>query len=435
MLRTSHRGCRAIVDNARMNSTSSVLAAVLLTQVWMSACADDQLTEHQWQPLQSRDGSVLTARHEAAGVVVGDAIYLIGGRDNRPVERYSVTSGQWENLGLAPLELHHVQPVVLGTDIVLAGAFTCCYPEEKIVAEMHVFDTLTDTWRVGDSMPVDRLRGSTAAVAHQGRLYLLGGNTRGHSGGAVAWFDEYDPATGNWRTLPDAPNARDHFSAVMIGNELVAAAGRQSSMPNPADNPVQAVDIYDFDTGLWRSVSAIPTPRGGAVAVAHGQEVIVAGGEINTSSVALNVVEAYDVVADQWRSLSSMSSGRHGSGGGVIDNRLLMLSGASRIGGSHETDDAEMLQLSEIADAVDSPAPETVESVNPPESGEATDDVEDEIEVEGDVADDVTDHSEAEQGAGQSSSSVSRGGAGGPLLLMALTLTGLSRYRQLRALK
>ena len=159
-----------------MNSTISVLAAVLLTQVWMSAGADDQLTEHQWQPLQSRDGSVLTARHEAAGVVVGDAIYLIGGRDNRPVERYSVSSGQWENLGLAPLELHHVQPVVLGSDIVLAGAFTCCYPEEKIVAEMHVFDTLTDTWRVGDSMPVDRLRGSTAAVAHQGRLYLLGGN-------------------------------------------------------------------------------------------------------------------------------------------------------------------------------------------------------------------------------------------------------------------
>ncbi len=418
-----------------MKLTSSVLAAVLLTQVGMSASADDPLTEHQWQPLQSRDGSVLTARHEAAGVVVGDAIYLIGGRGNRPVERYSVTRGQWENLGLAPLELHHVQPVVLGTDIVLAGAFTCCYPEEKIVAEMHVFDTLTDTWRVGDSMPVDRLRGSTAAVAHQGRLYLLGGNTRGHSGGAVAWFDEYDPATGNWRRLPDAPNARDHFSAVMIGNALVAAAGRQSSMPNPADNPVQAVDIYDFDSGLWRSVSTIPTPRAGAVAVAHGQDVIIAGGEINTSSVALNVVEAYDIVADQWRTLSPMSSGRHGSGGGVIDNRLLMLSGASHIGGSHETGDAEMLQLPEMADVVDSPAPETLEPVNPPESEAVTGEVAGEIDVGGGVEGHVTDQDEAGQGVGQSTSSVSRGGAGGPLLLMALMLAALRRERPLRALK
>ena len=220
----------------------------------------------------------------------------------------------------------------------------------------------------------------------------------------------------------------------MIGNELVAAAGRQSSMPNPADNPVQAVDIYDFDTGLWRSVSTIPTPRGGAVAVAHGQEVIIAGGEINTSSLALNVVEAYDIVADQWRTLSPMSSGRHGSGGGVIDNRLLMLSGASHIGGSHETDDAEMLQLREIADVVESPAPETVEPVDPPESEEVRGDVDDDMEVEGDVADDVPDDSEAEQGAGPSPSSISRGGAGGPLLLMALTLAGLRRYRQLQPL-
>lgn len=379
-----------------MNIRLSLLAAVLLSQTGLSAHADSPITELNWQPLVSTDGSVLTARHEAAGVVVGEAIYLIGGRGNRPVERFSMTTGQWENLGLAPLELHHVQPVVLGTDILLMGAFTCCYPREQLVAEIHVFDTLTDTWRVEGSLPADRLRGSVAVVVREERIYLLGGNTQGHDGGAVAWFDEYDPSTGIWQALPDAPNARDHFSAVLLGNKLIAAAGRQTSMPNPAANPVQAVDVYDFDTRSWHSVATIPTVRGGAVAVAHGNDVIVAGGEINTSDVALDVVEAYDVINDQWRTLPPMKSGRHGSGGGIIDARFIMLSGASRIGGSHEAGDAEVLQLSELPVVVDPQDP--VIPVEP----------------------------EPAEQAGASSRS---GGAGGPALLLCLLSGLLSRSR------
>ncbi len=321
------------------------LACLLLLS--FATTAAGQSRSDQWQLLQSTDGSKLSARHEAAGVVLGESIYLIGGRGNRPVERYIITTGQWENLGLAPLELHHAQPVVIGDDIYIAGAFTCCYPRERIVAEIHVLDTRTNTWDVVGSMPAERLRGSTAAVSHEGKLYLLGGNTQGHDGGAVAWFDEYDPTTGKWQILPDAPHARDHFSAVLIGNELVAASGRQTALPNPAANPVQAVDIYDFESGQWRSGAPIPTVRGGAASVAYAGDVIVAGGEINTSGSALSVVEAYDVVTDAWRTLPAMITGRHGSGGGVSGRRMFMLSGASSIGGATETEDAETLLLSE----------------------------------------------------------------------------------------
>ncbi len=325
--------------------TFSLTGLLLLA---LASAAAGQSQSDQWQLLQSTDGSNLSARHEAAGVVLGDSIYLMGGRGNRPVERYSMTTGHWENLGLAPLELHHAQPVVIGDDIYIAGAFTCCYPRETIIAEIHVLDTQANTWDVVGSMPVERLRGSTAAVAHGGKLYVLGGNTQGHDGGAVAWFDEFDPSTGQWLVLPDAPNARDHFSAVMIGNELVAASGRQTALPNPAANPVQAVDIYDFESGQWRSGAPIPTARGGAAAVGYGMDVIVAGGEINTSSRALDVVEAYDVSADIWRTLPAMITGRHGSGGGVSGGQMFMFSGASSIGGATETEDSETLQLPEL---------------------------------------------------------------------------------------
>lgn len=394
---------------------------MLLVQTGLLAQTDSQTPNFQWQPLESNDGSALTARHEAAGVVVGNAIYLIGGRGNRPLERFSLDTGQWENLGLAPLELHHVQPVVVGTDILLVGAFSCCYPQEQIVAEIHVFDTVTDTWRIQGSLPADRLRGSAAAVVHEGLVYLLGGNTLGHNGGAVPWFDEYDPSTGAWRVLPDAPNARDHFSAVMIGNELVAAAGRQTRMPNPAANPVQAVDIYDFETASWRSAASIPTLRGGAVAVAYGGEVIVAGGEINLSNVALDVVEAYNPGSDQWRTLSAMSTGRHGSGGGVLDNHFIMLSGASRIGGSHETGDAEILQLPEPQNTGNQQEP--LEPDNPEET--ATDTDTDTGRDEGNVG---HEESDAEGTLGEPPPSTkSGGGAFGPMLFLALLTLWMRR--------
>lgn len=298
-----------------------------------------------WETLISSDGSMLTARHEAASVVIDEHIYLIGGRGNRPVERYSTVTGQWENLGLAPMELHHMQPVVVGQSIYVIGAFTCCFPLEDLVAQIHVFDTSTGVWDTAGTVPAERLRGSAAAVTYNNKIYLLGGNTLGHSGGAVAWFDEYDPATGDWRELADAPNARDHFSAVMIDDQLVAAAGRQTNLPRPAANPVLTTDIYDFTLGQWRSTTNIPTVRAGTVAVGYDGEVIVAGGEISTSDDALNVVEAFDVDSDTWRTLPGMNTGRHGSGGGIVGRQFHVLSGASTIGGASETIDAEVFLL------------------------------------------------------------------------------------------
>lgn len=326
----------------------------------------------QWQQFSSLDGSQLTERHEAAAVVIDQAIYLIGGRGaDRPVERYSTITGQWENLGFAPLELHHVQPVTIDKRIYLLGAFTCCYPREQAVAEIHIFDTETEAWSVDDvGIPQDRVRGSAAAFVRNEKIYLLGGNTQGHSGGAVPWFDEYDPVERQWRQLPDAPHARDHFSAVLINDQVIASAGRQTNMPNPAANPVPATDVYDFISGEWHTAASIPTVRAGAVAIGYGGEVIVAGGEINTTADALNTVEAYDAETDSWQIMPSMTLGRHGSGGGVIGSRFYMLSGAFTAGGRDETSTSEYLDLPEIPEMPETPeTPETPGIVDPADPG------------------------------------------------------------------
>jgi len=322
--------------------STAVCMAVLLCSPWVAAVLS---VDTQWQEISSTDGSNLSRRHEAAGVVIDDYIYLMGGRGNRPVERYSVVTEQWENLGVAPKELHHMQPVAIDSKIYVLGAFSCCYPDEELVSEIYVFDTVSSTWNVVGSIPQDRLRGSAGAAVYEGKIYLLGGNTLGHNGGAVAWFDEYNPETGEWRVMPDAPNARDHFAAIVIDSQLVAAAGRQTRQPSPAANPVMQTDVFDFASNQWRQGEAIPTVRAGTVAVGYDNHVLVAGGEINTSSDALNVVEAYDPADDSWQRLPDMTTGRHGSGGGIIGSRFYMLSGAVTIGGATESETSELIQL------------------------------------------------------------------------------------------
>jgi len=296
-----------------------------------------------WQLVNSSDGSAPEARHESGAVNVNGKLYLLGGRQMRLIQYFDSANSTWTTLGTTPLELHHFQPVAIGNTIYVVGAFTCCYPMETLVADVHAYDTQTNTWSIAGSMPASRLRGSAAAVVRNNKIYILGGNTKGHSGGAVAWFDEFDPATGQWKTLPDAPAARDHFSAVLVNDYLVAAGGRQTSLPNPFKNAVVQTDVYDFVEGEWTTAGAIPTARAGAVAIAAGDEVIVAGGEINTETDSLDSVEAFNVYSRQWRVLQSLQMGRHSGGGAVVGNNFHMTAGSLKTGGAPETNSHEML--------------------------------------------------------------------------------------------
>ena len=305
-----------------------------------------------WQTVTSSDGSLPTARHEASAVAVGNNLYLLGGRGNRPLEIFDTVNRTWRDLGRAPVELHHFQPVVVGDKIFALGAFTCCYPNEPSVAEIYVFDTTTEQWSIEGVVPEARRRGAAAAAVYNGKIYLIGGNTLGHNGGAVPWFDSYDPSTGDWEILPDAPNARDHFAVAIIDGRLVAAAGRQTVQPNPFVNPVLTTDIYNFAAGSWSSGADIPTARAGTMIAAADSELLVAGGEINTTSQALRTTEAYNVLTNQWRTLQPMIFQRHSGGAAVVNDIWHVVAGSEVQGGptERELNTHESLDLTSMTD-------------------------------------------------------------------------------------
>lgn len=296
----------------------------------------------EWQQLYNNNP--VTPRHEAGGVTVNGRLYVMGGRGMRPVEMYDPATQIWTHVANTPMEMHHFQPVAINGIIYVLGAFTCCFPEEQVIPSVYRFNTATNQWSIGAELPANRRRGSAGAIVYNNKIYLLGGNTKGHNGGAVNWFDEFDPQSGKWTTLPDAPDARDHITLGIVNDKLVAAGGRQTAQPFSFANTVSRTNVFDFRTGRWFNAADIPTQRAGAMTVSVGNEVIVMGGESAMIAGSHHNVEAYNVSTGRWRALSSLITGRHGGAAAVLNGAVHVVSGNTVRGGGAETIAHEVLQ-------------------------------------------------------------------------------------------
>ncbi|MEM9646412.1 MAG: kelch repeat-containing protein, partial [Planctomycetota bacterium] len=307
---------------------SCSLLSICTATVCCSALAAD---DWQWETIETSGQP--TARHEAAFVAFQGKAYLIGGRRINPVDVFDPQTKVWTAKSETPLELHHFQAVVIDDAIYLMGAMTGGWPRETPLEKIVVYYPKTDEFKFVHTIPPSRRRGGAGAVVHNGKIYVVGGITNGHMNGFQPWLDEYDPATGEWNMLPDAPHARDHFQAVVHGDKLYALAGRTTSQATDQgfDLTVKAVDVFDFESKTWLAddaISELPTARAGNMAMAWGNEIVVGGGESATQKPAHNQVEALDATTGKWRSWPALQRGRHGSGFAVIDDHVYTASGS-----------------------------------------------------------------------------------------------------------
>jgi len=295
-----------------------------------------------------------TARHEATFVAFKNKIYLLGGRRINPVDVFDPQTSTWTAKSKSPIELHHFQAVVYDELIYLIGAMTGPYPNEKPVQRVVSYDPAEDKFKFSHPIPVDRRRGGAGAVVRNGKIYIVGGIVNGHLGGYQPWLDEYDPRTGKWRILADAPDARDHFQAATDGNRLYAVGGRMTSKKTDDvfNLTVGSVNVFDFDTETWLADQPpnLPTERAGNMAFIHNGYLIVGGGE-TTQDVAHNDVEMLDLKSWQWSKLPRLAVGRHGSGFAVVGNYVYTASGCGMQGGSDELTSIERMQLPVATDA------------------------------------------------------------------------------------
>jgi N-acetylneuraminic acid mutarotase len=308
---------------------------LLLLAGFFVSTAFAQLENYSWKIIETSGNYI--PREECDFVVVKDKFYLFGGRGVNDVNIFDPKTNTWSSGAKPPVELNHFQAVVYKDEIYLLGAMTGRYPHEKPVANIFIYNPKTNAWRTGDEIPADRRRGSGGVVVYKDKFYMVTGILDGHWTGNVTWFDEYDPRTGKWTKLADAPVARDHVRAAIIGDKIYLIGGMQSNTMEKKGlaNLVDAVDVYDFKKRQWTTASAkLPTPRAGNTVVVIKDDLFVMAGESAKQTKAHNEVEVYNVKTNSFRTLAPLVEGRHAAGAVLYKSKIYTVAGVGNAGGS-----------------------------------------------------------------------------------------------------
>ena len=363
---------------ANKNYPSFAFKLILILGCWVGMW-NMSIAQSQWMGLGPyTTGAIPEKRHENAFVQFGDKMYLIGGRETTGVQEYDPVTNTWTNKAASPEAMHHMQPVVALNKIYILGAASNeqGFPNEPPHTNVWIYDPVADFWEEGVEIPVDRNKGSAGVVAYNDKIYMICGSVRAHDNDGSSLFTEYDPATNTFTPYPDAPNARDHVQAAIVGDLLVMAGGRQT----PVDaffvlNTVEEVDVYDMTqgpNGTWTTLPAasnIPTPRAAAGVAVVGNEAIYIGGESivfdENTRIPHGEVEALDVNTGTWRSLSPLNTPRHASQATLFDGQIYIAAGSKSIGGDVIVDPSEEFFVETLSVGVGQTAPRALISATP----------------------------------------------------------------------
>lgn len=259
------------------------------------------------------------ARSEHPGVVLGGEVVVIGGfievgvgriGVTDTVEAYSPDSDTWRDLPDLPEPIHHGMAAVVADRLFALGGYSSGGDPVDSMWEL-----VGDAWI--DRAPLPGPVGAGAAVVVDDWVYVVGGTPDGG-------FYRYDPESNAWAELPRPSMQREHVAAVARDGEVWAIAGRWQG------EIFDTIEIYNSDSQTWRLGPSLNEARSGFGAVAIGERIVVAGGELFSPEEALPSVEMLDADGDEWVFIDPLPHGLHGNPLVGLGSDLLLPGGSTR---------------------------------------------------------------------------------------------------------
>lgn len=263
----------------------------------------------QWQEFADVP---LTPRSSASGQWLDGRFYLVGGQLDQPCPAnascvpptrlladgasFDPATGSWRPIAEAPVPIAGGAPVAVGGKLYFqlgqAGA-----------SSVYAYDPAADAWA-----KVASPRGGGSLVALGDRLGSFAFSTE-----EDGYFDElYDPATGRWTRLPDAPGSGYARQAFRVGDSVLLASRPIPSL-GPAGPPLVRLAEFDLARRAWRELPVGEVVGGGAVAVGglvvFPEPGTADGGEAEDWGRAYPLGGSYDPAARTWRELPPRPDG------------------------------------------------------------------------------------------------------------------------------
>lgn len=308
--------------------------------------------------IQAAPASV--ARQELYPEVLDGKIYVAGGLlspntgYSAHFEAYDPQADRWSRLATLLEARHHLALVANGGLLYGIGGFSGGFPNWQAQASVTVYDPAADRWR--DSVPLPAPRAEGVAAAVDGRIYVIGGRRRAtpesrHFNDHIdtAGGEVFDPATGRWSAIADAPTARNSAAAAVIAGRIYVVGGRQAlKQPDGSLRQVNVpqLEVYDPSRNRWETRAPMPQAQGGLAAATVDGKLYVFGGEQWVPEQRVFAASwVYDPAADRWDSLPPLPTPRHGLGAAAIGHRIHVFGGGTKVGGNAATATHDVLVL------------------------------------------------------------------------------------------
>ena len=256
-------------------------------------------------------------------------LYVLGGlsgffRPLRNVSVYDPNRKLWTAGPSLPAPRHHFAAAAVGQTLYVSGGTS--------VAGLHLgmaWPPMNNFWRLTTSSdrwdsvgPMIEPRWGHRMVAHDGRLYVVGG--RGPSGRVLI----YTPDQG-WSTGAELPRPRDHLSVVVVDGLIWAIGGRDPKS-------LARVDIYNPAMDIWQPGPELPAPTSGAAEGVINGVIFIYGGE-EPSFVDGGIKDQHWMfdtrsASQRWERAPAPPLAVHGAEGAVLDDAMVIAGGSTRHG-------------------------------------------------------------------------------------------------------
>ncbi len=265
---------------------------------------------------------------EAQSVKVNNKLYTLAGflsglKITAATEIYDPEANTWSMGAPMPTAVTHMGAVAVNEEIWIIAGFAGDHPGAA-TNKVQIYNTVTDTWSAGPSLP--NPRGSGAAVYNAGKIHFFGGllPDRRTDVGEHYILDVNNRVRG-WQAAAPMPNPRNHLSGAAINGKIYAIGGQYGHDNGVRDQ--QFLDEYDPETDRWTRKANLPSARSHFEpgTIVHNNKIIIVGGR--RGNFFFDDITEYDPVSNSWSERCKLPTKLLAPSAKVFGDRLIVANG------------------------------------------------------------------------------------------------------------
>jgi hypothetical protein len=293
--------------------------------------------EPAWSAMEALSATVGIG--DGASVWTGSELIVWGGWTGSETSdegaRFSPVPGTWTPLSSvgAPAARQYPLSVWTGTEMIVWGGVSggSSLPATNPGALYH---PATDIWRpmtITNAPPTTYGYGPAIWTGSRMLVWGFRNNTNLHALEHLGYI--YNPSANTWTTMATngAPSARQYFTAVWTGSEMIIWGGGTNTA---ASSAFRNGGRYRLSDNTWRPMNTNVAPEGvrGASAVWTGTRMVVWGGATQTSPNVLRCATgaAYDPTTDTWTPIAQAPIGARSDHSAVYTGSQMLIWGGTK---------------------------------------------------------------------------------------------------------